>query len=496
MPSKQKGSVRVRIAPSPTGSLHLGTARTALFNWLFAKQHDGKFILRIEDTDKERSTRKSEAEIIEGLSWLGIDWDEGINAQDPEKDLGALGPYRQSERSEKYKTYLEKLIAEKKAYWCYCSKEELEAQREAMLTAGLPPKYNNHCRNLKEPPPGKKPRVIRFVTPEKIVEFHDLIRGKVSFDSSLFGDIVIAKSLDEPLYNFAVVIDDAEMAISHVIRGEDHLSNTPKQILFQESLAFSTPVYAHLPLILAADRSKLSKRYADTSLLDYRSKGYLPEAIVNFLVLMGWHPEGPEEVFTPEELIKKFSLSRVQKSGAIFDVEKLSWLNAQHIRRTEPLKLLEMIRPQLEKEKISAPEKFVIKIITAEKERLKTINDFLEIAGFFFRLPDYETKMLKWKDETLPEVKISLQKSLEKLSAIGENEFKVNLIRQELDAISDKTNRGKIFWPIRIALSGKKVSPDPTEIAYILGKKETLRRIEQAIAKTESIRENHYENTS
>lgn len=495
MSSVPKTPIRVRLAPSPTGSLHIGTARTALFNWLFAKQNQGQFVLRIEDTDKERSEKKYEVEILEALTWLGLNWNEGPNLESS-GDVGTFGPYRQSERIAIYRKYLEKLLAEKKAYYCYCTKEELEAQKQSMASEGLPAKYNGHCRNLTDPPKNKEPQVIRFLTPEKRVEFVDLIRGKVSFDSSLFGDMVIAKDAENPLYNFAVVIDDEEMAISHVIRGEDHLSNTPKQILMQEALGFKNPTYGHLPLILAADRSKLSKRYAETSLLEYRKNGYLPEAVLNFMALLGWHPEGDDEVLTPEQMIEKFDIKKIQKSGAIFNPEKLAWLNSQHIKILSNEKILDIIRPNLEKENIQADKEFILKIIGIEKNRLKNLADFIPQTDFFFRLPDYETKLLKWKDETLPDVEINLSRAKKALEAIDPKNFTSENIKTGLEAIVDPKSRGQIYWPLRAALSGKQASPDPIEIAAILGQTETITRIQTAISKINTPRENHYAQTT
>ena len=280
--------VRVRLAPSPTGYLHIGTARTALFNYLFAKKHEGQFILRVEDTDIERSEKKYEKDIMDGLRWLGLEWDEGPVEAATEGQLlvnqykGDFGPYRQSGRTAIYEKYLKKLLDEGHAYYCYCTKEELEAERQAMLSQGLAPKYSGRCRNGK-PSDANDPQIIRFKVPDVRVSFRDMIRGEISFNAGLIGDIAIAKNLQTPLYNFVVVIDDHEMEITHVIRGEDHINNTPKQILFMEALGFSRPHYAHLPLILDPDRSKMSKRYSATAIQEYRNQGYLPEAVINFL---------------------------------------------------------------------------------------------------------------------------------------------------------------------------------------------------------------------
>ncbi|MEK9173153.1 MAG: glutamate--tRNA ligase [Patescibacteria group bacterium] len=490
-----KKPVRVRLAPSPTGSLHIGTARTALFNWLFARQNNGKFILRLEDTDKERSEKKFEKEILEGLKWLGLDWDEGP-ILNQEGYLGEFSPYRQSERIEVYKKYLQKLLDEKKAYYCYCTKDELEAERQDMIVEGLSPKYNGHCRHPDNPKAGREPQVIRFVTSETKIEFTDLVRGKVVFDGSLLGDQVIAKNLITPLYNFAVVIDDEEMRVSHVIRGEDHLSNTPKQILMQKALDFETPVYAHLPLILAADRSKLSKRYAETSLLDYREKGYLPGALLNFIALLGWHPKGDEEVMNPSQMTEKFDVKKVQKSGAVFNPEKLTWLNSQHIKNLSSQELFKLLSPELKEKNIIAEKEFVLKLIEVEKSRLKTLKDFIPQTDFFFELPNYEAKLLRWKDETLPEIETSLLKSLRAVEKINAKEFTAKSIKEALESIVDSTSRGQIYWPLRVALSGKKASPDPAEIGSIIGKEETEKRIKIALEKVTNTRENYYDQSS
>lgn len=482
-------NVRVRFPPSPTGHWHLGGARTALFNWLFARKHGGKFILRIEDTDKERSQKKYEIEIIEAMKWLGLDWDEGpdwqmINHEWRETTRGEYGPYRQSERLHIYRKYLQKLLEEGKAYFCYCSKEELEAQRQALITEGLPPKYSGHCRNLKSPPPGKNPGLIRLKMPETELEFDDLIRGRVKFDLKIFGDIAIARNIDSPLYNFAVVVDDYEMKISHVIRGEEHLSNTPKQIVIARALGFSEPIFAHLPLILSPDRKKLSKRFTETSILEYREAGYLPEAIVNFLVLLGWHPKGDREIFSLSELIQEFDLKRVQKAGAIFNTEKLDWLNSQYLKKISNDELISRLTLQLEERGARLNKRMLKKLVDLERERMKKLSDFTKLTGFFFELPDYEPKLLIWKNDTAAKTKDVLQELLalfEKTPAkIFENKESINRLLVE---IVEKNGKGSVFWPLRTALSGQATSPDPLSIMEILGKKETISRITAAINK-------------
>jgi glutamyl-tRNA synthetase len=465
--------------------MHIGSARTALFNWLFARQNGGTFVLRIEDTDKERSEKKYEAEILEGFSWLGLDWDEGLIAGS-DNCKGSYGPYRQSERTAIYKKYLEQLLAKGDAYYCYCTNEDLEAERQSMAARGLPPKYSGHCRNLKTPPAGKKPEVIRFRIPETRVEFDDMIRGKVSFDAGLFGDVIIAKDVETPLYNFAVVVDDAAMKISHVIRGEEHLSNTPKQILMQRALGFEETIYAHIPLILNPDKSKMSKRVGDVALLSYRDKGYLPETILNFIALLGWHPKGDREIFSKEELIKEFDIARIQKSGAVFNQEKLDWLNKEYLKKTDDGVIADLLAPVLAEEGLHPEKDFLKKIISVLNTRAATIRDFVSLGKFFFALPEYESTLLIWKDTTPREVKAILKETVEKLTEIPDGDFSQETLSRCVVEIIGIRKRGDVLWPLRVALSGLVSSPDPVEIMDALGKDESLRRIGIAIKKFEA----------
>ena len=466
----------MRLAPSPTGSLHIGTARTALFNWLFAKQNNGKFILRIEDTDVERSKPEFEKDIEENLRWLGIDWDEG--------------PYRQSDRLDIYEKYLRQLIDEDKAYYCFCSKEELEEDRQAMLAQGIPPKYSGRCRSIskeeaKERVERGEEAVVRFKVPETDLEFNDLIRGKVKFNTSLLGDIAIARNLRAPLFNFAVVIDDYEMKISHVIRGEDHIPNTPKQIIIQRALGFEEPQYAHLPLILNPDKSKLSKRYLETSINDYREKGYLPEAIFNFMALIGWHPSDEKEIFSKEGLIEEFNLKKVQKAGAVFNINKLDWLNAQYIKKLSPQELVEKLKPfiPLEWSKDEEKKKILEKIAVLESERIKKLTEFRELANFFFELPDYGWELLSWKELDKEKTLSNLKMIREKIDGIFKEDFEKGDIEREIMPLTDVWGKGEMLWPLRVSLSGQKSSPGPFDIMGILGKEETLRRVDIAIEK-------------
>ncbi|PIV44874.1 MAG: glutamate--tRNA ligase [Candidatus Nealsonbacteria bacterium CG02_land_8_20_14_3_00_37_10] len=479
------GEVRTRIAPSPTGYLHIGLARTALFNYLFTKKHEGSFVLRVEDTDLERSSLEFEKDIIENLKWLGIDWDEG-------PDIGGkYGPYRQTQRTDMYKKYIEKLIAEDKAYYCFCSEEELEAQRQYQMSRGLAPKYSGKCANLDKETVKKylsegKPSVIRFRIIPKKLHFDDLIRGRVEFDTELMGDIVIAKNLETPLYNFAVVIDDFEMKISHVIRGEDHISNTPKQILIQEALGFSQPLYAHLPLILGTDRSKLSKRHGATSVSDFRKQGYLPEALINFMAFLGWNPGDEREIYSMNSLIKEFSLEKVQKAGAVFNIKKLDFLNGFYIRQRSPEKLTELCLPYLIEAGFIIKEKadleYLKKIISIYQERLKKLSEIVELTDFFFKEKlNYDKNLLRWKEMSDKEIKDSLNKLEKLLSKVKLEDWnKTNLERVLLPESEKIGDRGKLLWPLRVALTGKEASAGPFEIAEILGKEKTIKRIKEA----------------
>jgi nondiscriminating glutamyl-tRNA synthetase len=348
--------VRVRIAPSPTGPLHLGTARTALFNFLFARHAGGTFILRLEDTDQARSTVAFERDIIDGLHWLGMTWDEGPAVGD-EPECGTYGPYRQMQRLPRYREAVDRLLAEDKAYYCYCSPEELDAERRRQEAARQSPRYSGRCAKLTAEQrvafeaEGRDP-VVRFrIPPDRTIVFDDMVRGHVEIDTSaLGGDLVIVRSDGTPLYHFTVAVDDAAMAISHVIRGEDHLSNTPKHILLFEAMGAGIPQFAHLPLILNPDRTKMSKRKTQTAVADYRAEGFIPEAFVNYLALLGWSTGTEEEVLSLAELIERFDLAMVNRAGAIFDRERLEWLNGQWIRRLSPDDLIDRLRPFLEAE--------------------------------------------------------------------------------------------------------------------------------------------------
>lgn len=467
--SKEKA--RLRIAPSPTGLLHIGTARLALFNWLYARKIGATLILRVEDTDTERSTREYEKDIIEGLGWLGINWDEG--------------PYRQSERGEIYEIQIKKLLSERRAYYCFCTKEELESERQSMLVSGQPPKYNGRCRNLSDAEVKKKiskgaPSVIRFKMPEGRLSFSDMIRGKIEFDMALVGDIAIAKDERTPLYNLAVVIDDYDMKISHVVRGEDHLANTPKQIALQEALGFHAVQYAHLPLILNPDRSKMSKRFSATSIGEYRKAGYLKEALINFLALLGWHPEHERELFTINELIGEFDLARAQKSGAAFNQEKLDWINNQYLKKLSSSEILERMEEISEVPRGLSHEQ-MLKALETVKTRLKKLSDFAELAGFFFALPEYAPRLLIWKETPKEKIRFNLKEAFEALNRVPKTKFTAAELPSYINPLAETYGKGEVLWPLRVALSGKDASPGPFEIMDVLGKEETIKRVTNAL---------------
>jgi nondiscriminating glutamyl-tRNA synthetase len=496
-----KIDIRTRFAPSPTGFLHIGGIRTALFNYLFAKSQNGKFVLRIEDTDKERSKKEYEENILEELKWLGLDWDEG-----PEAD-GKYGPYRQSEKTVVYADYLKKLLDQNKAYYCFCSEADLEAQRQYQMSIGEAPHYNGKCANLKKEEVQKlleagKPSVIRFRVEPKKVKFHDLIRGEVEFDAKLFGDVVIAKDINSPLYNFSVVIDDYEMKISHVIRGEEHLSNTPKQILLHEALNLPMPKYAHLPLILAPDRTKMSKRMGDTAVSDYKKNGYLPEAIVNFIAFLGWNPGGEKEIYSLESLNKEFQIERIQKAGAIFDIKRLDFINGFYIRQKSLTEITKLCLPYLLEGKLINPDNQPLtykitesgeeiklnsleKIISLYKERLVKLSEITELTDFFFKDKlDYDKSLLIWKEMTDVEIKTSLETLLKIFDKIKEGDWIKENLEKEIMPEAEKTkNRGGMLWPFRAALTGKKASAGPFEVAAALGKEKSQKRIQEALKK-------------
>jgi len=473
--------IRTRIAPSPTGPLHLGTAHTALFNWLFARQKSGKFILRIEDTDPERSREEYIDEIADGLNWLGIDWDEGPERPD------TYGPYRQSERLKIYKKYALELLAAKKAYYCYCLPKELALEREEQAAKGQAPRYSGRCRNLsaaeikKFQKEGREP-TIRYLVLKKMVKFKDLIKGPLEFDTGLFGDFIIMRSDERPTFIFAGVVDDFLMKISHCIRGEDHLSNTPRQILLGSDLNFTIPEYGHLPLILNPDRTKLSKRKNPTSIKeDFRKKGYLPEAMINFLVLMGWKSEEEKNFWELPDLIHEFSFSDVGKSPAIFDQQKLDFLNGYYIRNLTLGELAKRAFDFLGKNELTRDKPKFLVGLSLVQERLRNLSEIPEQIEFICQKPKPKPEMIIPQGGLRENSLLALKEALKFLEK--EDDFGRDSLEQLLRAVAAKNNlkAGEVLWPIRVALTGKVASPGAFEVLEALGKKESLERIKTAI---------------
>jgi glutamyl-tRNA synthetase len=475
--------VRVRFAPSPTGYLHIGGARTALFNWLFAKKHKGKFILRIEDTDKERSTDESLQEILKSLRWLGLNWDEGPDIGGP------YGPYFQSQRLDIYLKYIDRLLKENKAYKCFCTKEELDAERKIAEAEKRPFKYTGKCRNLTENEIKQKeekgiPYTVRIkIDQEGQTVINDKIRGEVIFQNSVLDDFIILRADKMPIYNFVVVIDDALMEITHVIRGEDHLSNTPKQIHIYKALGFPVPEFAHIPLILGPDKSKLSKRHGEVSCSMYEKNGFLREAFINYLALLGWSPDGEKTEMTVDEIINEFSLEKVHKAGAIFDNQKLLWLNGIYIRKKNIEELTALCIPYLKEsglitdEDIKNKYEYIKKVISLQQEKIKTLFEISQLSDYFFK---DEISLTEDAKKVMEKNKQDINKVLEILQNIiievGVEKEKVEeRIRIDMERAGIKP---KVFMHvIRVVLTGTTMGPGLFDIIETLGKDVCLKRI-------------------
>jgi glutamyl-tRNA synthetase len=476
--------VRTRFAPSPTGFLHIGGLRTALYAWLFAKQHNGQFILRLEDTDIKRYVPGAANAIYSGLRWAGLNYDEGPDVE------GSFGPYVQSQRLDIYKKYAQELIEKGCAYYCFCDEATLEKMRQEQIAAKQPPKYDRRCLNLKKEEIEERlkvnsPYVIRMKIPEnRTIEFYDLVRGKISYQSDEIDDQILLKSDGYPTYHLAVVVDDYLMKISHVTRTEEWLPSTPKHILLYEYFGWEAPQFAHLPLLLNPDKTKMSKRKGDVALDSYIQKGYLPEAMVNFLAFLGWNPGTEKEIYSIDELLKDFSLDRVHKAGAVFNLEKLDWLNQHYIRQLPVDQLLEKCRPYLSESAKEFSDEQILKMLNLEKERSKTFFEIGENIKFFFELPAYEKELLIWKETPAEKIKEALRTAEKIIESIDEKDFNKEKLQEILMPEAEKSgNRGAMLWPLRVALSGQKNSPGPFEIAEILGKEESLNRIKEAIKK-------------
>ncbi len=443
--------VVTRFPPSPTGKLHVGGARTALFNWLYAQKHDGRMVLRFEDTDEERSKEEYAEDIKESLDWLDLDYD---------------GPYAQSERSDIYKTYLEDLLDSGHAY--FSDESDSKEGRD---------------------------EVIRFNNPNKTIEFTDVIRGDVSMDTHDLGDFVIAKSLTEPLYHFAVVIDDFEMNVTHVIRGDEHISNTPRQLLLMEAIDAPRPVYAHMPLILGSDKEKLSKRHGATAVTEFKERGVLASGMINYLALLGWHPSHDQEIFTVEELIEAFELERVQKSPAVFSLEKLRWVNREHIKSLSEEEFYDQVRYFLPEDIKTLPEYSPDRLRAALpilRERTEIMEDVVELAEsgeveFLFEAPEYSADDLTWDDDDPETTAEYLQEVITLLTEVDADNFTPDNVKDSVWEYASDIGRGNVLWPMRFALSGQEQSPGPFAIASVIGKENTINRIKSAIEKLEAM---------
>ncbi len=478
-------NVRVRFAPSPTGYLHVGGARTAIFNWLFAKKHGGQFLLRIEDTDVARSGEEMVDAIIKGMQWLGLNWDEEI--------------VYQSARLEVYKAQAAQLIANGKAYKCFCSKEELESKRQKAAKEKQDYKYKHEriCLNRKREEIESfekegRPFVVRFKLPEGETVFSDQVYGEIRVNHAQLDDFIIQRSDDYPTYHLAVVVDDHEMAISHIIRGDDHLSNTPKHVLLFQAFGWTCPIFAHVPLILGADKQRLSKRHGATAVGEYEKWGYLAEAFLNFLSLLGWSSGDDRELFNREELIQEFDLSGIQKKSAVFDEKKLEWLNGQYLMTLDDRKLLELVSPRLLKaglvtdDTLSRDKEDLLKIIALLKPRLKRLSEISDMSRYFFRDPEtYAEKAVK-KHWSSPDVIEQLTNLKDQLA--GVSDFNEESIEGVIRGLAEELNKGagKIIHPLRLALTGVSFSPGIFEVMQLLGKETVIKRLKTAIHFLES----------
>lgn len=458
-------SIRTRFAPSPTGYLHIGGARTALFAWLYARKHGGKFVLRIEDTDLERSTEESVNAILEGMSWMGLDYDEG--------------PFFQTHRFERYEEVIQKLMDEGKAYRCNCSKERLEQLREDQMAAKEKPRYDGHCRN--QDVSADEPHVIRFLNPQQgEVVFNDLVRGTVSVQNKELDDLIIKRTDGSPTYNLSVVVDDLDMKISHVIRGDDHINNTPRQINILQAMGHEAPIYAHVPMILGEDGARLSKRHGATSVIEYRDMGFLPEALINYLVRLGWS-SGDQEIFTLDEMISLFDVVDVNKAPSSFNNEKLMWINQQYLKEEDESRIAQLLSVHLGELGIDPSSGPDLKdVVLAQRERAKTLIELAEISQFFYRdFDEFDEKMAK--KQLRPVASEVLKAVQQAINAISD--WRAENIHDAIHAVADKleVKMGKVGMPLRVAVTGGAPSPGLDLTVYLIGKEACNRRISKAL---------------
>jgi len=488
-PESDLAPIRVRMAPSPTGPLHIGTARTSLYNYLFARHSGGTYVLRVEDTDQARSTAEWEHDIIENLHWLGISWDEGPQVAGGE-DIGQFGPYRQSQRMDRYAQEATRLLESGRAYHCWCTPEELDAVRREQERNREAPRYNGRCLNLNDADrarfaaEGRRP-AVRLRVPAETVRFNDLIRGEVEFDNSLLGDFLIVRANGVPLYHFVVVVDDEAMDITHVLRGEDHLSNTPKHIALIEALGYRRPVFGHIPLILNPDRSKMSKRKSQTAITAYREEGYLPEAMVNFLAFLGWSPGTEEEIFTLDELAARFEIGQVHKAGAVFDKDRLDHLNGVYIRALTDAQLALRLRPFLP---AALADETVLRIVPLIKERLVRLADATELVAFLVESDRevsgrYAVEELVPKGRSEADVAGALEAARDLIGGLADADFSADLLEVRARATAETMGwkAGDFFRPIRVAVTGRRVTPPLFGSLELLGRDRVLARLDEAL---------------
>jgi nondiscriminating glutamyl-tRNA synthetase len=482
-------NVVTRFPPSPTGFLHVGSLRTALYNYLFARKHEGKFILRVEDTDRARLVDGAVESLIRTLNTVNLEYDEGpFLSGDKIEERGEAGPYVQSERLEIYKEHLQILLDNDSAYYCFCTKERLTELRETQKIAKLPTKYDRTCcglgdEEIKAKLDSNESHVVRLRIPEGETTFEDEIRGNITIKNSEIDDQVLMKADGFPTYHLAVVVDDNLMGVTHVIRGEEWISSVPKHVVLYDKFGFDLPKFAHLPLILNPDKSKLSKRQGDVAVEDFLEKGYLPEALVNFVSLLGFNPTADREIYDLSELISTFELSSINKGGAVFDIEKLKWMNSEYIKKMDTDKLIETLKP-LVKQDVSS-DKFK-KIVEVEKSRLVLLNDISERVGDYVDALDYDEALIKWKKSDLEDATTQLKNVSALLSEIDSEKFGTmeSIEREVKEYISNnELSNGNVLWPLRVSLSGKEKSPSPFELLWVLGKEESLKRIDHAIQK-------------
>ncbi len=493
---------RTRFAPSPTGFVHIGSLRTALFSFLFTKKNNGSLVLRIEDTDQNRKVEGAVENLLKVMGEMGIIFDEGfyLTPEGELKERGEFGPYLQSQRLDTYRKHAQELVENKKAYYCFCSEQRLDELRKEQTALKKPPMYDRHCRNLFEDEiklklteikaQGKNP-VIRFAMPDEgRTVIHDLIYGDITYEHKLLDDQVIVKSDGFPTYHLAVVVDDHYMQISHVIRGDEWIPSTPKHILIYQALGWQPTQFAHIPLILNPDKSKLSKRQGDVAVEDFLTKGYLKEALINFVAFLGWNPKTEQEIFSLNELVEQFDLAKINKSGAIFDINKLDWINALYIKNKSTGELTKLLKPYWQTAGVDITQfkpEFISAIINLEKERLKKLSEIGEGTKHYFTTPNYAPALLVWKKSTAEDAKNKLLELKDFLANLPDEKF----TRAEIETavknfiVEKQFDNGSVLWPLRVALTGMEKSPGPFDVTAILflgyGKTEILARLEKAV---------------